>query len=103
LGSWLCDLKQNPQLSESSATLHGLQTILFSKKNSKILELGELRCSARVLNVHELLAQLGAGIGMVSVAMAILRCNMGPGDVDDSILTTDVSTFASLQKSPGNG
>ncbi|KDR67996.1 hypothetical protein GALMADRAFT_272842 [Galerina marginata CBS 339.88] len=79
LSSWLVDLKVNSVLLESHPQLQDLHDSLFSQQPRRILE-------------------LGAGIGIVSVALAVLRAgSQAMGEQETNfILATDVPSAMPL-------
>ncbi|KAF8801323.1 hypothetical protein BYT27DRAFT_7115211 [Phlegmacium glaucopus] len=81
LSSWLVDFKENfTQRSQDNTRLQHLHDSLFSNEPRNILE-------------------LGAGIGMVSVVLGVLRSGLNPQSSEggkDCILTTDVPSAMPL-------
>jgi len=78
-------------LVETNPMLKELYASLFSDRPRKILELGKLFPTLRILIPHIAILCIGAGIGMLSVVLAVMRSALSfPDDHVDHILATDV-------------
>ncbi|KAJ3502835.1 hypothetical protein NLJ89_g8708 [Agrocybe chaxingu] len=81
LSSWLVELLENPALTEADASLQSVRSAFFSPKSKRILE-------------------LGTGIGVVSIALSVLRSGLSldasSERAQDRIIATDISSAMPL-------
>lgn len=77
--------------SHHNARLQDLHDALFSNKPRNILELGEFVKTTK--KFQRLIFWIGAGIGIVSVVLGVLRSRLIEDCNQDRILTTDVREF----------
>jgi len=89
------ELKENNTLVEGHESLLKLRSTLFSNEPCKIVELGSHALHLLFFFKRMTFNPVGAGIGLVSVALAVLRSGT-LGQDGDVILTTDVGGFLSL-------
>lgn len=91
LSSWMIELQENPSLVDTNPMLKDLYASLFSDRPRKILELGKLFLTLWILIPHIAILSIGAGIGMLSVVLAVMRSALlFPDDHVDHIFATDV-------------
>jgi hypothetical protein len=87
----MIELQENPSLVDTNPMLKDLYASLFSDRPRKILELGKLFLTLRILIPHIAISCIGAGIGMLSVVLTVMRSALSfPDDYVDHILATDV-------------
>lgn len=91
LSSWMIELQENRSLVDTNPMLKDLYASLLSDRPRKILELGKLFLTLRILIPHIAILFIGAGIGMLSVVLAVMRSALSfPDDHVEHILATDV-------------
>ena len=93
LSSWLVQLKEDHSLVQDNVLLQDLKQTLFSEEPKKVLELGTVH-RISVLWTHLLMLYLtGAGIGIVSATLSVLRSSFSTRTGQDCILATDVRKY----------
>lgn len=82
--------------SHHNTRLRDLHDALFSNKPRNILELGEFVKEKKWFKLDSIF-WIGAGIGIVSVVLGVLRSGLIEEGNQDRILTTDVREFYSFR------
>ena len=95
LSAWLVHLHENPSASGSNPRREKLRDALFAEEPRRILELGQYWFTvSRFRKSNFLSFELGAGIGMLSIALAVMRSRpLSSEQVNDRIIATDIGEY----------